>query len=132
MKLLILILNKVEKLEEVLEGFSHCRAYRFGTFPFSVFSLKLLDFPSFAHARNILVLDSDILFFARPLELLDKIHRGRPFYTRDVQEAYVMPREHMEELFDVELLRRVNAGFAYYPADLCDLEVAESFLAEAW
>lgn len=63
----------------------HLQGYRFATLArtdwgrrMSVFSLKLLDFTLLSDTRKILALDTDVLFFARPQEILDWIADDGP------------------------------------------------------
>lgn len=64
----------------IIAPYSNIEAYRFGRFGRtreglrrSLFSLKLFDFNLLTNAKKILVLDTDVLFFQRPDELLDWI-----------------------------------------------------------
>jgi len=61
----------------MLKSYPEALGYRFGTLAqtewgrrLSVFSLKLLDFNLLATAAKILVLDTDVLFFSRPNEII--------------------------------------------------------------
>jgi hypothetical protein len=69
-----------ELIAPYLRAYSNIEAYRFGRFGYtreglrrSLFSLKILDFNLLTNAKKILVLDTDVLFFKRPVQLLDWI-----------------------------------------------------------
>jgi hypothetical protein len=74
---------------------------------------KLLDTVYAGRGKTVLVLDTDILFFRRPTELLEALtgqHAIR--YNADIASAYAWPAELIPEA-----MPNVNAGLVVYPAD---------------
>lgn len=95
-------------LHDALKPFPLCRRMR--ARPDFHCALKLFDPPFFSSHPMILLLDSDILFFRRPSELLERISQERPCFNSDYQDAYVATPEEVESSMGIELIRRVNAG----------------------
>ncbi len=67
-------------IARMIYQYSYVHGYRYGTFvksevgrKISIFALKLIDFSLFSNAAKILVLDTDVLFFKRPDEIVQWI-----------------------------------------------------------
>lgn len=92
----VILRSEADRLVEPhLARHPHLRAYRFATLGrtdwgrrMSVFSLKLLDFTLLGTARKILALDTDVLFFRRPQEIIDWIGDDGPGSTLYCFEDY--------------------------------------------
>jgi hypothetical protein len=81
---------------------------------------KLFDFPSLSEEPFVIGLDSDILFFRRPVEILECVKAATPFMSSDYQEAY--------EFDDSDLIPRLNTGlFGLRRVDF-DFRVVETLL----
>jgi len=94
-------------------------------------ALKLFGPMCFAHANSVLYIDSDILFFSKPVELLGHIERQAPCFNSDYQNAYALAPECIEELLPLKLEQKVNAGlFHISRKDLAgSLEMVETYFA---
>ncbi len=101
------------ELTEFLSAYPHCLKFRLRKDFYC--ALKLFD--AFRHARadKLLLLDSDLLFFRRPVELLQHIATDRPCFLRDYQDAYAMPRVGLETTFRMAIEPMVNAGLMFLP-----------------
>jgi hypothetical protein len=99
----------------------------------SPFMLKLTDFPLLASGATVLGLDSDLLFFARPGELLQRAAQPRRGYLfqRDPESTYNLTESAALRDFGVPLAPRVNTGILVYPRDLPDFAAFERYLAHS-
>lgn len=99
------------------------------------FMLKLTDFALTCRAVNLLTLDSDILFFRRPSELLAAADTDAPveltLFQRDPASAYNITEERAREELGVALAPRVNTGITLSARGALDLARCEEFLAHA-
>lgn len=99
------------ELTEYLSAYPHCLRFRLR--PDFYCALKLFDVFHFARADKLLLLDSDVFFFRRPVELLQYIAAGQPFFLRDYQDAYAMPRDAIKTTFGMAVEPMVNAGLIF-------------------
>lgn len=99
------------------------------------FMLKLTDFVTTCRAVNLLTLDSDILFFRRPSELLAAAATSEPLpfslFQRDPASAYNISEERARAELGVRLAPRVNTGITLSARDGLDLARCDAFLAHA-
>ena len=111
-----------------LRGYPFCADYR-STHPLA---LKIFDMAQFASDERYLVIDSDVLFFARPGEIVDWAtgpNTHACWFNEDVQESALLSAEEAREELDIKLWSRVNSGLCliHKPAieyDLCDRALA--------
>lgn len=115
-----------QAMREVLHDYPSANRYRFKSFHWP--SIKLLDFAHYSAGRAFMILDADVLFFRRPLELLDAIERKMGFFMNDMQEAYVWPPARWPQLFGVPGLSKVNVGLMGVPLGEYDLNFIEHCL----
>jgi len=73
-------------------------------------ALKLFGPMCFAQAGSILYVDSDVLFFRKPQELLTHIERQSACFNSDYQDAYALPAARLNSLLPLRLEHGVNAG----------------------
>lgn len=73
-------------------------------------ALKLFGPMYFTQADSILYVDSDVLFFRKPRELLTHIERQSACFNSDYQDAYAHPAALLNSLLPVRLEHGVNAG----------------------
>ena len=99
------------ELTEFLSAHPHCLRFRLRRDFYC--ALKLFDAFHHARADRLLLLDSDLLFFRRPVELLQHVAADRPCFLRDYQDAYAMPRGALEATFEMAVEPRVNAGLMF-------------------
>lgn len=85
-----------------------------------LYAPKLINFHLMGSGRRVVMLDTDVLFFRRPDELIgvrDEMARsGRRIYTTfdDIQDSYVAPTERAVAVIG-PIAPRFNAGMALVP-----------------
>ncbi len=92
---------------------------------------KVFDFRAYLESDRMLLLDSDILFFAKPTALLSRLED--PNYqlntvNGDVQSAYTVDPEVVKEKCGFELIDRFNSGLGLIHKDSLNLAWVEEFL----
>lgn len=118
-----------DAMNRTLLAYPFCHDYR-NAHPLA---LKIFDMPHFAEGDRFLMIDSDVLFFNRPREIVE--WAGGPaknkecWFNEDVQESSLITAAEAREELDVKLWARVNSGLAaiYKPAvdlDFCDRALA--------
>jgi hypothetical protein len=110
-----------ERMEKVLSVAPLCKRFR-STNPLA---LKVFDFSHFLQAERMLLLDSDILFFARVRALSDRIEDPaycRNTLNRDWSYGYTVPTEVISEAFGYHLPPLINSGLGLIHAG--SIEVA--------
>lgn len=111
-----------------LSGYEHCSRVRFDDFSLCPYSVKLFDYYYFSESKNILHLDSDILFFKTPLEALDLVKKCAGFYLKDCSYAYTFKQGEIMDLFKVNVVPFINVGFFFIPGPgYFDLALMEDF-----
>lgn len=106
------------RLRESLKSLPLCELWRFR----SNFQLakKLYDFPCLSTEPFIVGIDSDILFFRRPFEILECVRASVPFMSSDYQDAY--------EFDAPELIPRLNSGLFGLRRTDFDFRLVETLL----
>ncbi|NJL19688.1 MAG: hypothetical protein HC895_00870 [Leptolyngbyaceae cyanobacterium SM1_3_5] len=94
-------------------------------------SPKVFDFASYLESDRMLLLDSDILFFAEPIELLKRIED--PNYhlnsvNGDTSSAYTVNAETVRQQCGFELIDRFNSGLGLIHKASLNLDWIEEFL----
>lgn len=125
------IISRVEadtEIEEVLRSYPNCLKFR-QTNPLSP---KLFDFAYHLRAPRLLLIDSDILFFSPPEELLRRI--DDPAYqlnsvNADVSSAYTLSEEDAERQFNIRIQPRLNSGLGLIHRESMRFEWMEEFLS---
>jgi hypothetical protein len=92
---------------------------------------KVFDFAAYLESDRMLLLDSDVLFFAEPTALLNRIED--PDYklntvNGDVASAYTVDPAVVHEKCGVELIDRFNSGLGLIHKDSLNLDWIEEFL----
>lgn len=115
------------ELDKVLADLPACREYRQKHNWF----LKNFDTWHYAPHDRYIVIDSDIVFFRRPEQLLRWVDEGDDslWLMEDTNEKYCMPREEIEALMGLSLWHKVNSGLDLMPKKAFDLALAEKFLS---
>ncbi|MDB4492505.1 hypothetical protein N9200_00660 [Akkermansiaceae bacterium] len=80
------------------------------------FFLKLIDVFEFSNSKYIINIDSDILFFDKPKDLLDPENLSYWYFNRDIESAYILTEKEAESCFDIKLISRLNAGLWRAPS----------------
>jgi hypothetical protein len=81
--------------------------------------LKFFDTLTHLSTLRFLVLDSDVIFFRRPQEILDWADSGSRVcrYNEDTREKFCSPRADIEAALPVTLPPRFNSGLVLMPRD---------------
>lgn len=97
---------------------------------------KLTDILVTAKSRRILILDTDVLFFNSPAELIGLGEsRPRALFQRDYMDGYVLAKERAQAEFGIELQPQINTGIVIISPGLVDLARCERYLGRpdmAW
>ena len=93
--------------------------------------LKFFDFPAYAPYDRFVVLDSDVIFFKRPEEILSWVDAGKEecWFNEDTKEKYCIPRPRIEEELRMKIWERVNTGICLMPKSAISLELGERLIA---
>jgi len=90
---------------------------------------KLFDVPCFGTEPFVLGIDSDILFFSKPSEIVECAKASVPFMSSDYQEAYDFGAAVIEKAgHRFELVPRLNSGLFGFRRDAFDFAVVEALL----
>jgi hypothetical protein len=92
--------------------------------------------PAYPHIRKLtdihlfpdnwkLVSDADILFFSRPVALLDHLAARRACHMVDIAPAYGVPLPALEALAGRPVHPQINVGLCHLPSDALDWEFIE-------
>jgi hypothetical protein len=94
--------------------------------------IKMIDFVVLSRAGRILNLDSDILFFAKPEELLAAVASDAPanLFNRDNGSCYNLSPEAARRRHGVVLVEELNAGLGLVRRGSFSMEMIESFLED--
>lgn len=95
-------------------------------------SPKVFDFAAYLESDHMLLLDSDVLFFAEPTALLERIEN--PNYrlntvNGDVDSAYTIDPATVQQKFGFELIDRFNSGLGLIHKASLNFDWIEEFLA---
>ena len=115
-----------DTMAKKLQAYPHCRENRSK----HNFFLKFFDSLAFLDHPKFLLLDSDVLFFKKPEEIIKWVEADSVeiFYNKDTQEKYSSPRSEIEEVYKVNLFEKFNSGLVLMQAEAMRLDLAESFL----
>lgn len=95
-------------------------------------SPKIFDFAHYLTAERMMLLDSDVLFFAEPTAIVQRIDDAnyrKNSVNRDVASAYTVEPNAVRERTGVELIARFNSGLGLIHRDSLRLDWLEEFLA---
>lgn len=111
-----------------LAQFPRCAAYR-AAHPLA---LKLLDCALLSQTDRLILLDSDILFFQRPTEVMQWVREEREgcFFNPDFQNAYCLSPEEAQSRLGTPLWPRVNTGLSLFVREAVDLAFCERCLGD--
>ncbi len=91
------------------------------------YTLKLTDFLLLGEAPNLITIDSDVLFFRHPTELLKPTEKH--LFQRDPESTYVLSPETARSAFGIEMAERINVGMMHFRRDSVSLERCDEYLA---
>lgn len=95
-------------------------------------SLKVFDFFKFLNSKRMLLLDSDILFFRKPEELLLRIESQEYLLNslnKDWAYGYSINFDSIKDKFLFKPVSHINSGLGLIHKDSIDLEAIEQFLS---
>jgi len=124
----IITKNSADRLmKKLIPPGSAMHEFRFANY--SPVSIKLLDILMLPGKDSIMVLDPDVVFFSRPVEIEDAVKSGDGFYLRDRNTCYTLDTDRLEYALDLKMLPAVNSGLYFVP-DNKELEtgIIERFL----
>lgn len=119
-----------ERVRAALAGLPRCRQFR----ETNLLAPKVFDFPAYLEAERMLLLDSDVLFFEEPTELLRRIEDleyTRNCFNADVESSYTVDESVVREQGGFELQPRINSGLALVHRESLKYEWVEEFLGYA-
>lgn len=116
-----------ETMNEALRAYPLCRQMRARSDFYC--ALKLFDPLVYTPADVIVLVDSDILFFKHPSELLNSARCGIPCFNSDYQDAYALPAEELRRRLNIDVFPKINAGLVVLRRADYDLNFMERYFA---
>jgi hypothetical protein len=115
-------------MNQRLTAFPLCQEYR----QRHPLALKIFDFAHFCEADRFIALDSDVLFFRFPPEIMAWVASGADecWFNEDVAESALISAEQAWSDLGVPLWPRVNSGLGLVAKAALDLEFCERALGE--
>ena len=93
---------------------------------------RVFDFFAMSKAEQILSIDSSLIFFQQPVELLSAIGSGSAnLFTEDRGPWYGLPASDLAECFGIEDYPKINAGLSLIRRESIDFEFIEQCLRNA-
>ncbi|MDB4483529.1 hypothetical protein N9061_00135 [bacterium] len=117
-----------KKALDLLPNFPEIHKYRKN----QIMALKLVDVGLWAKGSRTLYIDSDILFFSPPHELIDAVKPDarKNLFNKDIFDSYVAPRQQIEEALGYGPKQSVNAGLWAMNTSVIDFDKIERWLKE--
>ena len=116
------------EMSRVLRPFPFCHEYR-NRHPLA---LKVFDAPHYAAGDRFMILDSDLLFFRPPTEILtwaNSPDARECWFNEDVQETALITAAEAREELKVKLWSRVNSGLCLLYRKAVDFDFCDEALA---
>ncbi len=94
--------------------------------------MKIFDVPAFAQTPRVLLLDSDVLFYREPREILDWLEAANDetWFNSDFQHSLNVKPEEALEKWGIKLWPLVNSGLVLLNPAILDLDFCEQCLQE--
>ena len=111
-----------------LTPYPNCQRFRWSNH----LSPKIFDFITYLESDRMLLLDSDVLFFQEPKELLRRIESPTYSYNsvnRDIASAYTVEPAVVRELLELTIHPRFNSGLGLIHKKSMNLDWIEQFLS---
>jgi len=124
------VVSKVEADAQVLStlaAYPRCLEFR----KTNHLSPKVFDFRHYLESERMLLLDSDVLFFQEPTELLRRIEDHNYHYNlvnRDIASAYTVDPKVVKTQTGIDLIEGFNSGLGLIHKDSLRLDWMEEFL----
>ncbi len=115
-----------EVVKPRLNAYPHCQSLRQEHNLF----LKFFDLPAFASGERMILLDSDVIFFKKPQEILNWVDTNSQecWYNKDTTEKYCIPRYEIEPALGIKLWPSFNSGLILMPLAAISLPLAEQLV----
>ncbi len=116
-----------EKMLVLLKPYPRCLEFR----QTNHLSPKVFDFVAYLESDRMLLLDSDVLFFQEPTELLRRIESPTYMYNcvnRDIASAYTVEPTVVREFMGFTMQPRFNSGLGLIQKKSINLDWIEEFL----
>ena len=116
------------RMDKVLAPYPFCHDYR-NKHPLA---LKIFDFPTFTDSDRFIALDSDVLFFNYPREIMEWVStkKAECWFNEDVAEGSLITPDNARTDLGVKLWRKVNSGLCLINKAAIDFEFCERALGE--
>lgn len=116
------------EMAKVLSPYPNCAKYR-ASHPLAQ---RVFDFAHFTTGSQYVVLDCDVLFFHKPIEILDWASQpsNECWFNADAVERSLVPATEAAEKFSVKLWPTVNTGIGLIAREAIDFAFCERCLAE--
>jgi hypothetical protein len=100
----------------------------------SILALKLIDPVLLGESRSIILMDSDVLFYKAPVELLEAACRDEAAYSVCCCYCYCTSEEQLEQILGRRPSSLVNSGLLTVDRTKIDLRKLDNYLAapEFW
>lgn len=117
-----------KRAKSYLKGKKLC--FQYGKIGGHPYVRKSLFLPILSVSRKILLLDSDIIFFKKPTEIIDffKGNNNLVIFMSDYQDAYSISGIEAKYFFNCKLIKKLNSGILGFNSKEIDLDLAEKFL----
>jgi alpha-N-acetylglucosamine transferase len=117
-----------ERVIKALQYYPRCLEFR----KTNHLSPKVFDFTEYLESDRLLLLDSDVLFFKSPTDLLNRIEN--PDYqlntlNADVESAYTVEPEVVKSYLGFDLTERINSGLGLIHKRSLSFDWIEEFLS---
>ncbi len=115
-----------EVMKQRLKDYPNCQSLRQEHNLF----LKFFDLPAFASGTRMILLDSDVIFFKQPKEILTWVDSKSQecWYNEDTTEKYCIPRYELEPALGIKFWPKFNSGLMLMPLTAISLPLAERLL----
>jgi hypothetical protein len=98
----------------------------------SAFLRKPIDFHLLSRSSKVLLLDSDVLFFRKPTEILDAVHAGSRtnYFNKDANNGYPMTPKEAQNRFGLRPVELLNAGLGVVCRESIKLQEVNRYLQD--
>jgi hypothetical protein len=95
-------------------------------------ALKVFDMPHYCEADRFIILDSDVLFFNYPREIMDWVGGGAKecWFNEDIEDTSLISEADAMDDLNVILWPRVNSGICLLAKEAIDYEFCDRALGE--
>jgi hypothetical protein len=113
-----------QEIDSFLAPFPNCQRLR----KRDLYTIKVFDFPYYARAKRIILLDSDVLFFRRPSDLIMPCQEC--LFNADVWTCYIYSTAELRDRFGLDVPERINIGLGAMDKECFRFDAFEGILAD--